>query len=117
MVYENHFYAGAPALLRNRYGKGVVYYLCADAEQKFYDSFYPEILAEAGVTPLLEGVKIPKGVSVTSRENETSRYLILQNFSGQEQNLPYTGGEKILGGEGNILQPLETWVFREKKGC
>lgn len=117
MVYENHFYAGAPALLRNRYGKGIVYYLCADAEQKFYDSFYPEILAEAGVTPLLEGVKIPKGVSVTSRENETSRYLILQNFSGQEQNLPYTGGEKILGGEGNILQPLETWVFREKKDC
>ena len=117
MVYENHFYAGAPALLRNRYGKGIVYYLCADAEQEFYDSFYPEILAEAGVTPLLEGVKIPKGVSVTSRENETSRYLILQNFSGQEQNLPYTGGEKILGGEGNILQPLETWVFREKKGC
>ena len=54
---------------------------------------------------------------MTSRENETSRYLILQNFSGQEQNLPYTGGEKILGGEGNILQPLETWVFREKKDC
>ena len=115
MVYENHFYGGMPALLKNRYGKGTVYYLCADAEQRLYDSFYPEILREAGVRPLLEDMRIPKGLSVTSRENETYRYLILQNFSGEEQNVLCPAGEKILGGEGNRISPLETWVFRQKK--
>lgn len=115
MVYENHFYGGMPALLKNRYGKGTVYYLCADAEQRLYDSFYPEILREAGVRPLLEDMRIPKGLSVTSRENETYRYLILQNFSGEEQNVLCSAGEKILGGEGNRISPLETRVFRQKK--
>lgn len=115
MVYENHFYAGMPALLKNRYGKGTVYYLCADAEQRLYDSFYPEILREAGVGSLLEGMRIPGGLSVTSRENETYRYLILQNFSEEEQNVLCPAGEKILGGEENRISPLETWVFRQKK--
>ena len=52
---------------------------------------------------------------MTSRENETYRYLILQNFSEEEQNVLCPAGEKILGGEENRISPLETWVFRQKK--
>lgn len=115
MVYGNHFYAGKPALLRNRYGKGLVYYLCADAEQSLYDRLCGELLKETDILPLLQNMKIPSGLSVTSRENDTFRYRILQNFSGCILNIPCEGMEKILGSGGNVMEPLETWIFREKK--
>lgn len=115
MVYENHFYAGQPAFLRNRYGKGAVYYLCADAEQKFYDCLYPQLLKESGIKPLLGRQEVPRGLSVTSRENTDFRYLILQNFSGRQLCVPGREEDRIFGEPGDILDPLETWVFREAK--
>ena len=33
----------------NEYGKGKAYYICADAEQKFFDDIYEELAAKAGV--------------------------------------------------------------------
>lgn len=115
MIYGNHFYAGQPAFLRNCYGKGVVYYLCADAEQMFYDRMFAKILGETGLAEDIGTVPVPAGLSVTTRENDRFRYRILQNFSGGELRVTEKKGEKILGENTDVMKPLETWIFREKK--
>lgn len=80
MVYQDDFYKGYPALTRNRYGKGIGYYICTDAEQKFYDDFYMEVTKEAGMEPPLK-TAIPDGVEVSTRESEEYEYVFIQNFN------------------------------------
>lgn len=80
MVYEKDFYSGYPAVTKNQYGKGKVYYVCADGEADFYNDFLEHITREAKMKPLVAGI-LPEGVEITSREGEKVRYLFLQNFN------------------------------------
>ena len=113
MVYGKDFYAGKPALLRNAYGKGRAYYVCADAEQGFFDDLYAKLTAEAGLqSPLPE--PIPEGVEVTCREKDGARYLFLQNFSQNRVKIALPEG-RVIWGKGGDLAPLETAVVRCNK--
>ncbi len=86
-VYGTDFYAGTPALTVNRFGEGLAYYICADAEQAFYDDVYREIAREAGLQGPLSW-EIPDGVEVTSRAGSQTEYIFIQNFSGQAAAVP-----------------------------
>lgn len=110
MVYGRDFYAGKPALLRNAFGKGRAFYVCADAEQDFFDDLYAKLTAEAGISPLLPG-GVPDGVEVTCREKGGIRYIFIQNFSGRQEEIVLPEGTVIWGKDG-VLAPLETVVVR-----
>mgnify|MGYP004637322347 FL=1 len=114
MRYGEDFYQGYPVLTHHAYGKGHVYYVCADMEPDFYRDFYTRITKEAGVKSVLEFV--PEGVSVTVRENETTEYVFIQNYAREAQAVATPNGYEVLyGAQGEILQPLQTKVLKKAK--
>ncbi len=114
MVYGSDFYAGEPALLKNHFGEGDAYYVCADAEQAFYDDLYRKILAEAGIRSAFTG-EIPDGVEVTVRKGEEAEYLFLQNFGRETAMISLPEGEVLFGDREGKLEPLGNIVVKIKK--
>ena len=114
MVYGKDFYAGQPALLRNAYGKGTAWYLCAGAGQDFYDDLYRQLAKEAGLSGILPG-EIPDGVEVTSRETEEYTFIFVQNFSEGSVSLALPDGEVLYGSADGTLEPLGGLVLAVKK--
>lgn len=122
MVYGDEFYQGTPALTVNQYGKGKAYYICADAEQSFYDDLYQNICAEAGLKAPIP-CSVPEGVEVTTRENEDAQYIFIQNYNRTEVKLPIgvNDYEVIFQSEGAetgdaiTLQKFNTVVLKNRK--
>lgn len=114
MHYGDDFYEGTPILTHKSYGKGHVYYVCADMELKFYQDFYSKVTEEAGMIKPLK--LIPEGVSVTVRENEDTEFLFIQNYARKPQIVPVPAGyEQIYGLEGDAMEPLQTRILKKKK--
>ena len=117
LTYKNDFYAGMPALTKNNYGAGPSYYVCADFEQSFYDDFYKKIVQEAGVTVPFE--EIPPCVDVTTRENETDRFVFIQNFQNKPVKLPFSIDENSIilysDGDFDTLPEFGTMILQIKK--
>lgn len=114
MVYGEDFYAGTPALLVNSYGAGKAYYVCADAEQAFYDDLYRTLAQEAGIEGVL-GEAVPDGVEVTSRNDGRSDYIFIQNFNRFEIRMQLPEGEVLFGPADGVLKPLQSVVIRKEK--
>ncbi|MCD8323754.1 MAG: beta-galactosidase [Clostridiales bacterium] len=115
-VYGEDFYAGTPALTVNRYGEGRAYYVCADAEQAFYDDVYAKILREAGVRRILEQ-EIPDGVAVSSRQSGDAEYIFVQNYNSTPVAFAprAEGGRVVFGEAGEEMKPFSTVVI--EKNC
>lgn len=111
MTYGKDFYAGTPALLENDFGEGKAYYVCADAEQAFYDDFYERLTKEAGISPILS-TEIPDGVEVTSRSGENADYIFFQNFNRHDVKVQLPEGEVIFGDKEGNMKPLGNIVMK-----
>ena len=87
-VYERDFYAGSPALTRNKFGAGEAWYVAAaPADGALLDSLYGAIVAESGLRRALPGCLLPEGVTAQIRCNGESEYIFLMNFNNQELEL------------------------------
>lgn len=117
-TYAEEFYEGTPALTVNTFGKGRAYYVCADAEQRFYDDVYAAIVKEANVhTPFIQ--KIPGGVEVTTRTDGETEYIFVQNFNNApvQFDVRKEGGEVIFARSAVTKAPGEyafTDVYEEE---
>ncbi|MDO5409543.1 MAG: beta-galactosidase [Lachnospiraceae bacterium] len=112
--YADDFYQGWPALTHHAFGKGHAYYVCADLEEAFYGDFYPQIIKEAHILSPLES--IPEGVSVTTRENDSSTYLFVQNFGTKAVSVPIPAEYKLLYGDTEAsMKPLTTRIFKKAR--
>jgi len=80
-AYGEDWYAGMPALTRNRFGKGAVYYLAARAEQRLVDELVARTAAEAGIAPVAAG--LPRGVNAQVRRGEKEDFVFTMNFNRQ----------------------------------
>jgi len=89
-TYERDFYAGRPALTVNRFGRGKAYYLATRAKEPFYERFYAEVAAEAGVRRVLE-TDLPAGVTAQARTDGEREYVFVMNFSGAPQTVALDG--------------------------
>ena len=114
MRYGKDFYQGYPVLTHKKYGKGHVYYVAADMEAAFYEDFLGRAAEEAGVEMPL--TFIPEGVSVTTRENEDTEYLFIQNFGEITETVSVPEGYEVLyGSDSEIMAPLTTRILKGKK--
>ncbi len=111
LTYDEDFYAGYSAAVRNSFGKGESYYICADFEQDFYDDLAKKIVQERQ----LERVDflIPDGIEVTTRETEKKCYLFAQNFSNVavKLNFSHTEYQVLLGDKDGQLKRYETMIL------
>lgn len=90
MTYNEDFYQGKPTLTVNSFGKGQAYYMATRFEEGFYDNFYNQLTKKLNLYSLLP-YKLPKGVIVSSRQDDTHHYLFLQNFTNTKQEIPPLG--------------------------
>ncbi len=95
--YESDFYAGTPAVTKNCFGKGCVYYvgtvLNADGLSKVLDM----VCEEAGIAAVIEE---ETELEVTRRSTETEYIYFAMNFKDQEVVLPsvFAGKTDLLTG-------------------
>ena len=79
--YADDFYEGVPAVTRNRYGNGTVYYVGTQPDDAYMERLIQEA-AEGADLPYYEN--LPEGVQLSVRQNETKAYLFVLNLSRQE---------------------------------
>lgn len=96
MVYGDNFYKGYPALTRHKYGKGIAYYVCADAEMNFYHDLYNRIITENQLQQIM--TDIPDGIEVSSRSGEKYEYLFIQNYTDHKISIRIPKNTEILWG-------------------
>lgn len=118
MVYGDDFYANTPAATVNRYGDGKAYYICADAQEEFYEDLYEKIVRDTDIVLPFDGKwKIPEGVEVTTRYGKDATYIFVQNFGRQavKMDLNMEGRELLYGEQEGELGALKTWIIKEEK--
>lgn len=111
--------AGRPAVTRNRYGKGWVFYVGTDcAGDGFYEALARAVANTDDLPPLLAA---PLGVEVVSRENAESIFYFLLNLTETTHNdieLPKPMHDLIAEQPGRktiSLGPLEVAVLESPK--
>lgn len=114
-VYESDFYANAPVITENHFGKGKAYYVGTASNDAFYDDFLGDICQKAGIWPAL---KTPPMVEATIRENANGKFLFLLNHDEKSStvHLPYPGTDILANcavGEGEVtLAPKDVKILR-----
>lgn len=85
LTYGNDFYAGSPAVTRNEYGKGSVYYMGTRLEKKGLDRILSRLTEEAEVASV-----IPEKteLEVTCRRKGNETYYFVINFTENALPLP-----------------------------
>lgn len=95
--YTSDFYSGRPALTKNSYGKGNAYYVASRNEDSFNRDFYQEIISGIGIESNLN-IELPKGITVSKREDEEYEYIFIQNYSSEDKEVMLDKHEYFLNG-------------------
>lgn len=86
-TYQVDFYAGKAAVTRNRLGSGSAYYLAARTDADFLTDFYDKLASELTLAEISPIVKQAADISVQIRENKSTRFYFVINFSGQSAQI------------------------------
>jgi beta-galactosidase len=89
--YAEDFYAGSPALTRNRCGDGEGYYIASRNDTRFLSDFYGGLAERIGLRRVLP-VDLPEGVSAVERADEKNRFVFVMNFNPDGVEVPLGGG-------------------------
>lgn len=82
-VYCDSFYKGKAAVTRNRYGKGIVYYIGTVPERKFCKRLMGRIFDECDIK---HDAGLPLGIEVTERSKDGKMFRFIFNNTNQEQS-------------------------------
>lgn len=95
--YSSDFYAGMPAVTKNPYGQGQVYYVGAALDEGTCNKVMDRVVAEA---PVYRTVKEETLLEVTGRVKDGVHYYFVMNFTGQDLPLPeeLEGKKELLSG-------------------
>ncbi|MDD7739189.1 MAG: beta-galactosidase [Lachnospiraceae bacterium] len=117
-VYESDFYAGMPAVTRNQFGEGSVYYIGTNLHEDGIEEVLNQAIGQSGVQPL---VSTPTALEVCCRETENDRYYFVMNFQDQEQKLPeeFAGKTDLITGEtadqDTVLKKYDVKIMKVEK--
>ena len=84
-TYQSRFLKGKPAVVRNRVGKGMVYYVGTVPSDAMVDTLMSEVLINAAITPLAKATD--KLVEITTLKRGTISYVYAINFTDKDQAL------------------------------
>ena len=105
-----------PAVTKNSYGKGKVYYVATQFEADGLAKVLDEVTKESSVS----GVIAEKtGLEITCRESDTTRFYFVMNFTDEEQVLPVSlaGKTDLITGEtakeGEVMKKWDVKILQE----
>ena len=86
-TYGRDFYAGSPALTRNRCGEGEAWYLATRGDDAFLDAFHGALAHRLSLPRALDA-DLPEGVSANIREDDGGRrFVFVVNYSGDARTV------------------------------
>lgn len=88
--YQGKYYAGAPAITRNRYGEGYAYYIGTVGEKAMYRFYLHELFFQAGVRMT---DTFPEGVEAVTRTGDGKAYTFIFNNSPKRKIFEYGSGK------------------------
>lgn len=118
-AYGEDFYKGMPAVTRNRYGKGVVYYVGTRMEEAGLCGILNQAAADAAVESVGPETE---GLEVVCRRTQDSKIYFVMNFGDQERRMPLwlCHNRDLLSGEmvseGTILRKYDTYIIQMRIG-
>lgn len=95
--YKDDFYAKSPAVAKNRYGNGTVYYIGTHIEEDGLKKVLNMAEEDAGVKPVIsEETKL----EITCRKTDKGKVFFILNFQDEIQPIPecFIGKQDILTG-------------------
>ena len=114
--YTSNFYAGSPAVTKNRFGQGVVYYIGTQLEKDLLDTILDEATNSANLTAVIEG---ETNLEISCRHTEEAVYYFIINFQKQAQKVPaqFVGKKDLLSGkhltEDSVADQYSVYVIKE----
>lgn len=116
--YTSNFYAGMPAVTKNMFGDGTVYYFGGQLEDQLQDQLFKTIVEENDITPVIEEAT---KLEVACRENAEAKFFVIINFHEEAQPLPamFVGKTDLLTGEvlssEMMLTQYTTYIVNEER--
>ena len=113
-VYECDFYAGQPAVTKNKFGKGFTYYIGTRFEKEGLANVLELALADADVKPIIEETT---ELEITVRTTDNYAFYFVINFKDKDIMLPscFIGKLDLLTGEtvkeGHILSKYDVKII------
>ncbi len=116
-TYGVDFYKGMPAVTRNSFGKGHVYYVGTHMEEAGLDNILDKAAAEAEVESVVSG---GEGLEIVCRKTKEGKKLyFVMNFGEQERTLPacFAGQRDLLTGEkaADTLKKYEVCIIEAEE--
>ncbi len=112
-VYAKEFYAGTPAIVRNKYGRGTVYYIGTQMGTALADRFIEELLASGALHAL---PAMPEGVELASREKDGTCWHFVLNHTAEPKEVTVPASWTLrLGEGGSVLAPYAVACYTEEK--
>lgn len=84
--YDGDFYAGRPAVTMNQFGQGKAWYIASRNDLAFQRDFFNTLAAELQLPRAID-TRFPAGVTAHSRTDGEQAFIIVQNFSNQQQSI------------------------------
>lgn len=116
--YRKDFYAKMPAVTKNQYGKGSVYYIGTDIEAEGLAKILELSMADAKVAPVITE---ETELEITCRNAEDCRYYFVINFKDEQIKIPscLAGAKDMLTGktveEGEQLSKYDVKIIQMEK--
>jgi beta-galactosidase len=82
--YESDFYAGTPAVCRNNFGRGQVWYLGSRAETDFISRLAQLVCNEAELSPVFPAAE---GIEAVRREKDGKEFIFVLNHNKEQTKL------------------------------
>jgi beta-galactosidase len=114
--YTQDYYAGQPAITRNRYGSGSAVYIGTIGDAATHATLVDWLIGQTGVTAPLTA---PAGVEITVRNHASGRLLFVLNHTALPQDVQLDGPYHNLLGEpirveGTLtLAPRDVWILEQ----
>ena len=114
--YTSNFYAGMPAVTKNTFGDGTVYYFGGQLVDQLQDQLFKTIVKETDITPVIEEAT---KLEIACRENEEAKFFVIINFHEEAQPLPemFVGKTDLLTGKvlssEMMLTQYTTYIVKE----
>lgn len=112
-TWGGEFYAGTPAITRNAYGSGAVWYVGTEMGDDLALAVIQALEKECGLS---SAGTADKGVEITVRRKEKSSWLFVLNHTDESRSVDIPKGWHLLQGtEGPVLPPFGFRIYSKEK--